>query len=81
MRVGTKVSGEYFGVAFLGVVSDCRAVADGWEHSVTLFEPVNVLGITRESLSVVTQLDGEAIDGGTDWMEVVVNKREFHVVR
>lgn len=82
MRVGTKVKGLYLGVAFVGVVSMCRAEGSACEHVVTLFEPVNVMGSPRSTLTVYTMPDGSPIqDGSGDGLlEPVVTARAFSVV-
>ncbi len=82
MRVGTKVKGLYLGVAFMGVVSVCRADGGACEHVVTLFEPVKVMGIDRSTLTVYTKPDGSPVDSGEydDVLEPVVTSRAFSVV-
>lgn len=75
MDVGQKVTGNYLGFQFDGVVSERRFLTvptDGCVlHIITLETPMNIFGLERDELVVHTLYDGSpsSYTRYSDWMK------------
>lgn len=74
LTTGNRVTGRYCGVAFTGTIEASRNCTMNWSRHLTdvaLDEPVVVFGTERTELRITTLIDGSAVPGDSDYLEVV----------